>query len=236
MRSSNRKTGPHPIVKFAEGLWTVSTGNQKTGAIPTRYEGATLAETKASCDGCTLAPWSGGGCYAWGGNVRRGANSVRRAAKEGAAVDLPTVLERTPRGARAVRFGAIGDPGRADPELTFADIDLARGEGFKVLGYTHHRAELDADGLQAFRHHFLASCETMEQAEEALAAGWLVALAGPESAPGFLTCPNWSKPWIQCNACGACDVPTLSRTKYLGIVFPAHGHGRRRLPLATKEA
>lgn len=213
-----------------QALWTVSTSNRKTGPIPTQYVGATRSQTEASCDGCALAPWADGGCYAWTGNSSRGANSVRKAAARGKPADLPTVLQRTPRGARAVRLGAIGDPARLKREQLLQDIATARAAGLKVLGYTHHSAEEPRTG--SLKHNILASCETMEQADAANAAGWLVALAGPDSAEGFITCPNYARPDVTCNRCRLCDVPTLRRTKARGIVFPAHGGGKKRLPMA----
>ena len=83
-------------------------------------------------------PGANGGCYAWNGNMARAANSIRRAADRGKPIDLFTVLERTPRSSKCVRFGGIGDPGRVKRSKLNADIQLARIGGFKVLGYTHH--------------------------------------------------------------------------------------------------
>ena len=211
-------------------MWTTSVGNSKTGVIPTQYVGRTQDETWASCKGCNLRPDAGGGCYAWNGNSSRGANSVRKATDAGRAADLASVLQRTPRSAKAVRFGAIGDPSRVERSKVYADINLAREEGFKVLGYTHHWKSEPHNGR--LKEHFLASCETLEQAEDALSRGWLVSVAGPESVEGMVTCPHYDRPEIQCNRCTLCDVPTLKRTGYKGVVFPAHGGSRKRLPMA----
>jgi len=211
-------------------MWTVAVSNEKTGNIPTQYVGLNRDETWSSCEGCSLRPDAGGGCYAWNGNSQRGANSVRKATAAGRPADLQTVLERTPRSAKAVRFGAIGDPARVKRSKVNADISLARKEGFKVLGYSHHWKSEPWNGR--LKNTFLASCETMEQAEEAAEKGWLVALAGPVWVEGMVTCPHYARPEIQCNRCGLCDVPTLQRTGYTGVVFPAHGGGRKRLPLA----
>lgn len=211
-------------------IWTVSTSNRKTGVIPTQYVGLTRDETWSSCEGCNLRPDADGGCYAWGGNSCRGANSVQKAHANGKPGDLATVLERTPRSSKAVRFGAIGDPSRVDRNVVNADIELARSEGFKVLGYTHHWNREPWNGR--LKDSFLASCETLEQAEKALSKGWLVSVAGPESVEGMVTCPHYARPEIQCNRCTLCDVPTLRKSGYKGVVFPAHGISRKRLPLA----
>jgi len=213
-------------------MWTVSTGNQKTGPIPTQYVGITRDETWASCEGCSLRPDADGGCYAWSGRSSRAANSVRKAVALGKPAKLTDALARTPRSAKAVRFGAIGDPARVKRELVLGDIAKARELGMKVLGYTHHWKGEPRTGV--LRRNFLASCETLEQAKEAQDRGWLVALAGPDSAPGMVTCPHYARPEIQCNHCGLCDVPTLRKTGYTGVVFPAHGGARKRLPLAPR--
>ena len=219
---------PRPLP--VTSMWTVSTDNIKTGRIPTQYVGRTREETLASCLGCNLHPDADGGCYAWTGNAIRGANSVRKAADRGRPFSLEAVLSRTPRSACAVRFGAIGDPARGYRGQLLADLALARSEGLKVLGYTHFWADEPVTGV--LRRNFLASCETEAQVSEAHSRGWLVALAGPQSFPGMLTCPNFKRPEIQCNRCGLCDIPTLRRTRHKGIVFPAHGGAAKRLPLA----
>ncbi len=218
------------LIEPVGDLWTVSTSNEKTGSIPTQYVGRTREETLRSCSGCALAPEGEGGCYAWSGRSCRGANSVRKAANRGRPSRLVDVLDRTPRSAKVVRFGAIGDPARVKRETVLADIALARSEGFKVLGYTHFWANEPRTGV--LRNNFLASCETEEQAREAAERGWLVALCGPHFYPGLLTCPNFKRPEVQCNRCGLCDIPTLRKTKHGGIVFPAHGISAKRLPLA----
>ena len=214
-------------------MWTVSVGNEKTGAIPTQYVGLTRDETWDSCEGCNLRPDAQGGCYAWNGNSSRGANSVRKATEKGRPADLTSVLTRTPRSAKAVRFGAIGDPSRVDRSTLYADVKLARERGFKVLGYTHMWLREPHNGK--LKEHLLASCETMAQAETALAKGWLVTVAGPAKVPGMVTCPHYARPEIQCNRCGLCDVPTLKRTGYKGVVFPAHGMQAKRLPMAGEK-
>jgi hypothetical protein len=215
-------------------MWTVSTGNTKTGVIPTQYVGLTREETLRSCSGCALLPDNGGGgCYAWTGRSCRAANSVRKATMRGRPAGLVDAIERCPRSAKLVRFGAIGDPARVHHDKRMSDIDTARSYGFKIAGYTHFWKDEPRTG--SLRHVFLASCETTEQIKEARDMGWLVSVAGPESFPGMVTCPNYERPEIQCNRCRLCDVTTLRRTKFAGVVFPAHGISAKRLPLANKE-
>lgn len=219
----------------AGDLWTVSVGNAKTGPIPTQTVGVSERDTAASCAGCALAPGSGktgdGGCYAWRGMVRRGAWSLRKAHEAGKATDLATVLQRTPRGARFARFGGFGDPARLERTALWSSLRTVRAAGLGVIGYTHHwRAEPRTGAL---RTAFLASAETMADADEATRRGWLVALAGPAVAPaGFVLCRNAADASVTCNACGLCDVTRLRKTGFRGVVFPAHGASAKRLPMA----
>ena len=231
------------LTPLIRAMWTVSTNNPKTGPIPTQYVGATPLETALSCEGCSLFSGSKhakrvpkgelGGCYAHLGNVSRAAIMVRGAAKRGKPMDLATVLQRTPRSARCGRFGAIGDPSRVARSGLYSDVDLLRSIDFKVLGYTHHWKGEPWNGR--LKREILASCETWGQADDALSRGWKVAVAGPHEAPKgtrLTMCPQDKKPWLTCNACGLCDVPTLKRANIDGIILPAHGQGARRLPLA----
>lgn len=217
---------------IVESMWTVSSRNPKTGDIPTQYVGRTRKQTEESCVGCDLHPKANGGCYAYAGNVVRGLNSVRKSVERGNSTGtLEAALARTPRSARCARLGAIGDPARMKRETLLAELSTLRGAGFKVLAYTHHWASEPLTG--SLKREMLASCETMEQVEQAQAEGWLVALAGPLYASGMVTCPNYKRPEVQCNRCGLCDVPTLRKTRFTGVVFPAHGHGGKKLPLAS---
>jgi len=213
-----------------KAMWTVSTSNVKTGVIPTQYVGETREQTWVSCEGCNLRPDADGGCYAWNGNTSRGANSVRKATAKGRPATLRAALARAPRSAKVVRLGAIGDPARVNRRELYADVEHARAEGFKVLGYTHHWKGEPRTG--ALKNTLLASCETLAQAKDALSRGWLVTVAGPEKVEGMVTCPHYARPEIQCNRCGLCDVPTLRRTGFVGVVFPAHGGSRKKLPMA----
>lgn len=206
-------------------LWTVSQANPKTGPVPVQYVGKTREETRASCDGCNLAPWADGGCWYWGGNSRRAHGGVIRSAK---AKDLASVLERTPRAARVARFGGGGDPGRVELATTLTELDQVEAAGLRPIGYTHHWRE-----RPALRAHFLASVETLADAAEAEEAGWAVALAGPTDPPAtYARCVNERAPWITCNTCGLCNPQELARRGLRGVTFAAHGSGAKRLPLA----
>ena len=212
-------------------LWTVSTGNTKTGPMPTQYVGATQEESWESCEGCALRPDAMGGCYAWGGNSKRGANSVRRAAlRRGRAATLAEVIERSPRSARRVRFGAIGDPSAINRAQLESDIAMARSQGFGVLGYTHFWRE-----NPELRSDFLASVETIFDAVEAVSLGWRIAYAGStedvidrlrDEGVKAIVCPNYARPEITCNVCGLCDVNKMTVD---AIGFPAHGAGAQKL-------
>lgn len=208
--------------------WYVAKTNPKTGPLPTQIVGETREAIRASCDGCNLAPWADGGCYAYNGNMVRAADGVRRSALP---KDLHSVLGRTTRAAKYARFGGFGDPGRLELGILFGEFAQAEANDLGIIGYTHHWRELGPDS--PLRFYFLASCETLEDAAEANELGWLVALAGPAGGiRGYLRCRNELQPEITCNTCGMCSVKKLAAAKLFGVTFEAHGIGARRLPLA----
>lgn len=210
--------------------WRLSSNPKLGKGVPTLYVGATLDEARDSCRGCPLAPASlggGGGCYAHLGRVA----VVYRAPSPGAP-SLEALMPRVPRGVGIVRFGAIGDPSRLRRDVLLTELDTARANGLGVIGYTHFWAQEPTTGV--LRRTFLASAETAEGAARAEALGWKVALAGPDRWPGYLTCPATKRDDVTCQDCKLCTMPLLVKSRAKGIVFPAHGQGKRRLPLAGR--
>jgi hypothetical protein len=232
--------------------WTVSASNPKTGPIATSYVGSSLMETRASCLGCGLLDDGTGltTCYAWTGQVRRGANMVFTGGKD---KSLGSAFMRAPD-KRAVRMGAIGDPGRVERHSMAKDVEFLRKRRVSILAYTHHWASkapgdpqderaglaslLDPKGL------FMASCESLEQAEQALDTGWCPTLVVPQGSKKirtinpkarFLLCPAMQKPGVvTCAQCQMCDPNRLRQSRYQGIMFEFHGSAapRKRLPVA----
>ena len=176
-----------PTVPDSAAMWTASTKNSKTGDIPTLWVGSTRDESRASCKGCPLL--ESGDCYAQYGTPAIGHGSMIRAAAKGKGYTLREALKGTKRSAKMARFGAIGDPGALSKRYLDKATKAVRSIGLDVIGYTHHwRGRPDLAGT------FMASCETLEQADEAIASGYRAAVVLPwdHSATRYTT-PNGAR-------------------------------------------
>ena len=193
-------------------LWRAGSGNEKTGNVPTGWIGETREETKRSCAGCRLL---GCGCYAWRGRVGMAVGKLQAAAAREPEwkYSLKRALLEAPRSAKMARLAAIGDPGRLGKEMAAEITTMVRGAGMALVGYTQHWREEDV--AASWRGRIMASCLTVEEADEAAEAGWRVAVVVPRGAPRKLrtpggrtamVCPAQIKPKaVTCNNCRLCD-------------------------------
>lgn len=212
--------------------WTVALTNVKTGPIATSFVGSNQDEARASCLGCPQlgdhdTPTK---CYAWLGTGRRGANMVWHHSQKDPS--LKAAFLRAPD-KRAVRMGAIGDPGRVDPITLFSEAAFARNHGAAVLAYTHHWREFrEAD----YKRLFMASCDDWQGARAAIEAGWCPTVIVPAGGPKvvhtstghtFLRCPAETAKLtggrVTCGDCRLCDPNHLRTTRWAGIMFEFHG-------------
>lgn len=227
-------------------LWTVSELNKKTGLVLTSYVGPTLKHLRGSCEGCALLEQ--GRCYAWT-TLQRGAAEriLNTAARDLRYYDLANAVARYESKKleqKVARLCAIGDPARVPhDELIFA-IETLKARGYSVLAYTHHWRE---KRNQRLKTHLLASCNSPEEADEALALGWLPAVVLPSEHKGkTFTTPGGAKGIIcpektvghTCGTCRLCtpDHPAWANTKFVAVAFPEHGNHVRRgkaLPVAA---
>lgn len=211
-------------------LW-VRANNTKTGAIPAAYVGATVEEAWKSCQGCSLR--DSRKCYAWTGTNRMifKGQHVERFAEDPGRFSLAAVLARV-KGAKAARLGVLGDPSRASRMSVKVSIAVLRFLRLAVLAYTHFWREA---ANQDLRGDFMASCDTVEEADEALALGWRPAtilpwdhvaktFTTPAGAPGVV-CPAQTKDAVTCNSCRMCDPrhPVWAAGKVKAIGFINHG-------------
>ncbi len=216
-------------------VYTPTSSNTKTGNIPQVWVGGTEDQGRASCDKveCPMRPWAGGPvkCYAWVGTARLGYIGVLR---NPAQHTLEQAVARRHPSARAIRVGAIGDPGVL-PKRWWTKIHrVAAKENLQVLSYTHGwRKRPDLAGMT------VASCDSLEDVVQARAMGFQAAVV----LPGFdskrktftlpdgtkgLVCPNMyskavGKVPITCNDCLLC---TGKSDKVIG--FPEHGPGVKK--------
>lgn len=202
-------------------LWTARSNNKKTGDIPTGWVGEKKEETAASCKGCQMfknTPNEKYSCYAWRGMVHTGLNRVQTtAAARPDDYSLKVALAKRAKTAKAVRLGSIGDPGAIPIKLMRSYAKYIRSQGLSILCYTHRWRKLSA----AWYKLSMASCDTVEQVDEAASKGWRTTVIVPSS---FINVKRFKTPQgrdvviypamraahlgvkaITCNECRLCD-------------------------------
>jgi len=221
-------------------IWLAQTPNLKTGNVPTGYVGTTLAEVRSSCVGCPLLD---GDCYAWAGHARGAMmRHEERYHQEPERFSVDSVLKRRRKTARIARLGAMGDPAHAERDGLWGDLDKLRSADLQVVSYSHFWRE---DYAQDLRDVCMASCETAEDAENAIAMGWKPSLILPwdhymTSGRRFylndghdegIVCPAQLKPGaVTCNDCRLCCVshPVWKAGRLKAIGFLDHSRRARR--------
>lgn len=216
---------------------TPQSTNTKTGNIPQVWIGGSYEEGKRTCDKveCKLRPWihpkgfKGMACYAWGGSSMLGFGSAIKADIKAGGVALEVALERRSPQAKAIRLGAIGDPGVMPWGWWFKLERLAKRLDLTILSYTHGwRQRPDLAGRT------MASCDSIAEAVEARKLGFQPAIATREvsvldknirlpDGSKAVVCPAMSakakrNAEITCNQCRKCD----GRSD-VAIIFPDHG-------------
>jgi len=212
-----------PTVNDSAALWIKGSTNTKTGDVPTMYIGRTREESKASCKGCPML--EDGTCYAQFGTPAIAHSGMAKAHARGKDYTLETALGGSRRAAKMARLGAIGDPGALSLRYLKRAVAKIRGMGMDAIGYTHHwRGRPDLAGV------LMASCDTIAQADEAMAMGYRAAVVldvnhgsasftTPNGAKGIV-CPAIKAPGkVTCNTCRLCDGSKPGPI----IGFPDHG-------------
>ena len=209
--------------------------NSKTGNIPQIGMGSSPEECIKSClaTGCEGVPKKFGGkgewkCYALMGLAWTGARSAwKKYATDPSRYELHAALAKRHKKAKAVRLGSIGDPSALSPKQAKEIRQAIKEAGLFLIGYTH--------GWRFAHHwkgHIMASCNSLEEADEAIDAGWSPTIIMPKDFEGTgpmknifhtpkgrkgIMCPNQvhkkliksgkskkASP-ITCNDCKKCD-------------------------------
>jgi hypothetical protein len=136
-----------------------------------------------------------------------------KANKRGKNYSLRGALATASRAARMVRLGSIGDPAGLSPIDGAYIRETVKREGFALIGYTHGWA---LDVSTRWKGHIMASCDTLAQADKAIADGWRATVllpkghtertfTTPEGHTGVV-CPAQLQPEVvTCNTCRLCD-------------------------------
>lgn len=204
-------------------LWTFASENGKTGSIPTAWIGKDKAESRASCKGCILL--DSHDCYAHYGTPAIGHASLSKAAARGEDRSMERAFKNRSVQAKMVRIGAIGEPGVLPLSWWKKIRATAKSAKLDVIAYTHRwrkRPDLAKEAM--------ASCDSMDEVDEALRMGFRVAVVLPEDHKGLrFTTPGGAKGLVcpaiatghkvQCNECRKCDASRPGPV----IGFPNHG-------------
>jgi len=201
--------------------WVSISRDKKIGKVMASY--SPLDTCPDSCG------FKKGGCYGWalfyirnlGEKISDGRLTIR---------SVFSAMDSSRRKARIARHRVVGDV-VGDAENTYEECRYIEKEGLINIGYTHH---WKADEAQVLKDDFRASCNSIEEAEEAIKMGWGVALSVygssvPKSTKiagqsAFL-CPARSgvsgKKDINCDSCTLCRIDDKTKNKI--VMFETHG-------------
>lgn len=231
------------LSRNAEGadiLWLAQTNNKKTGNVPTAFIGRSRTEALKSCRGCKQLKTRN--CYAWFGTVSWALRNMLKVFKrDPQRYSFMNALANRAPTAKMVRVAAIGDPARAKFRDLESSFQLSNQLGLAYVGYTHFHKEPSSDRLKGM---LMASCDSMEEADEAVKRGWRATTIVPfdfkekrfTSPEGHtaVVCPAQTKPAeITCNDCLLCDASR--KTRFQIIAFKDHGPKvRNQIRIAKK--
>lgn len=221
LKSSNRKTG-----NMAQ-VWILREDINPVEAMQTGRD-VTI------CGSCPhrKQPDGSRSCYV---NVGQGPNSVWKAYKRGAYIELPYVgnKELPSNGSfydtvakiasgRRIRWGSYGDPAIINPQVVNLFNSYANGH----TGYTHQWGESFA---QPFKGIFQASCDGFNEYLKATSNGWktFTVIAKNQHVSYAKRCPaTVTDSLAQCVTCKLCDGAKSN------IYVNAHGIGSRYVTAA----
>lgn len=224
-----------PVVVIA----TVKSGNRKTGNMLQTWiiradmkplEASRTGADSAICGDCSLkglanlekeSGWADErGCYVNLLGVQSIFNSWKRGIYPG-AYD-PESLAGLGEG-RVVRLGAYGDPA-AVPSHVWESL-ISRATGW--TGYTHQRGIESADTRAGL---FMASAETLEQAESAWESGWRTfrTLRAPHEIDSVheVMCPATPEGGLRAT-CATCKLCAGNSKRGKSVAIVVHGNGAK---------
>lgn len=148
-------------------------------------------------------------------------------------------------GKRKLRVHVVGDCATAQTAGIIGKAMVAheKKHGKAAWTYTHSWRRF---GLAAWKGaRVLASCETPQQARQAMARGYAVALMTPDHPTNKLyqhegltvvPCPAQMNHIVTCEDCTLCQNPTMLLNRNLVVGFQAHGNTAKRINQVLEEA
>tara|TARA_R110001583_G_scaffold16234_4_gene66119 strand:- start:4734 stop:5414 length:681 start_codon:yes stop_codon:yes gene_type:complete len=201
--------------------WISRSSDVKIGKVLASYS------PKDTCpDTCSL---KSGGCYAWGlfyiGILGNKISDGRIKIKS-----LQEAIKKVRPDCKIARHRVAGDI-VGDVKQTLEECEVISKAGITNIGYTHHWRAEEAQPLKSV---FRASCQTLEEVEEARAMGWSATLIVSQDTPKKLILPNGERAFvcparhnvpdkrdITCNDCTLCRVDAKTEDKT--VMFRVHG-------------
>ena len=235
------------IINWVPQSANTKTGNVPQAYIGNSLQGCKSSCENSGCPLFTKENEHKYNCYAWQGSVKlsyytmlktkkrlkeilaitlekqnqgqkltRKEKNKLKEAKERYSLDF--ALENRHVRAKAVRLSALGDPGSVSYQEASELKSKTKKENLGILGYTHSWRQ--GHSQKIWKGYLLASCDNMEEADEALDMGWRVSVVLPHGFVGegkkqntFTTpkgrkgivCPAMvSNGLVDCNTCLLC--------------------------------
>lgn len=210
--------------KLGDGVWAT-------------YRKVGLAKEGGTCP-ATCSLLKSGACYALGGRVALQQRKAGQDAKDGDRLRYWLLgIPRRHKVRHLVSGDLMGEDGKVDMDFVAAIREGHEEAQIDGWGYTHAWRELSPLDINNKRVTFNASCESEDQAREALEAGWPTVLVLPygvekhpriELADGrkvpVYVCPE-QKNGTPCSVCKQC----LRGDRKHVVGFMAHGVKKRSI-------
>jgi hypothetical protein len=219
---------------------TMKSSNKKTGPIP-----VSTGSFKRCPDTC---PFKSNGCYAGSGPLALHWRKVTEGQRGDDWDSFLIKIAGLPEGQlwRHHQAGDILDPGTDDGRTELEELTVAN-RGRRGWTYTHHQLtpyaveSLKAANADGFTVN--ASCESLVQADAAMAAGLPAVAVVPSDYNGgardlspagnrVIQCPATRSDKVTCETCRLCQ----NRPDDVIIAFPAHGTGKKKAEAAIAAA
>ena len=218
---------------------TKKSANAKTGAMP-----VTTTEESSCPKSCPHL--QSGGCYAKSGPVSWHWNKVSKGLRGGTWDELTTYVSKLKAG-QLWRHNQAGDFFSTEQgskeyirlDLLKSLVDANKSSGAKGYTYTHH--ELHTHNLEAIKYSnrngftVNASCESMTQADDAIAQGVPAVCVVDSTKPvpartpagtRVLVCPAQDESRdVDCKSCGICQ----QANRKCVVAFLAHGNQSKKV-------